>query len=146
MTFGKNKLPTILYFYCREPMGSSIRVQKKNVTPNVEFLDSPLTILTTYRAVCPERWLTGRSAWTSRPAHSRRLQRRAAGGWSAWCSPWASPLPACRLPRSCTRRSPASSSATAAYQNRIARRCVLCVSFLTLAFMAGLGGVRILVK
>ncbi|XBI74239.1 hypothetical protein VPH35_067818 [Triticum aestivum] len=31
-------------------------------------------------------------------------------------------------------------------QPRLARRCVLCASFLPLAFMAGLGGVRILVK
>ena len=31
-------------------------------------------------------------------------------------------------------------------QQRLVRRCVLCASFLPLAFMAGLGGVRILVK
>ncbi|XBH53584.1 hypothetical protein VPH35_076057 [Triticum aestivum] len=31
-------------------------------------------------------------------------------------------------------------------QQRFARRCVLCASLLPLAFMAGIGGVRILVK
>ncbi|KAM3310165.1 hypothetical protein ACQJBY_031075 [Aegilops geniculata] len=39
-----------------------------------------------------------------------------------------------------------SSAADDSWGKRLARRCVLCASLLPLAFMAGLGGVRILVK
>ncbi|KAF7044624.1 hypothetical protein CFC21_053828 [Triticum aestivum] len=39
-----------------------------------------------------------------------------------------------------------SSAADDNWRKQLARRCVLCASLLPLAFMAGLGGVRILVK